>query len=904
MENISSDHPRPASAIDAKNIKVPSAQNSNIVTVVRDVKNPLGKHFKRNADGTFSKSSTVTVSCGLAVMHRIDTHDELASLLKDVGDDPHAAIINAAFAGIEVGEQFVILSERQIEKRLGIPRSDRERQKGVHDIMLDGKSYKAVGRFKENIRTSCWNIIDRDIDQYTPAEFANLSYAEWLQAMGKIMPGLERVSHVRTASTSSRVLLDGQPVGAGNGHVWIKVADPHDIERARTASIVQAANLGMTWQKPRHSRTEPGKIVGKSLTTICDPSVWTPGRLIFIGKPVADEGLTVAPPSVVVHHGENDTLDTAAIVLPDADAVRRITREAGIEMDVQTGGNGLRITAQDLTLDTEIDTEDHGRMTVRQIIEKGITGKIRCQTPFRDSNSFAAFVSLGADGTPFIHDVGTGITHWLNEYEADDLLTRSGDCGEAHESVAAQALAVITQNDAADYQGIGAEITHEPGEPIPENDTKATTSVEPARNNSVPVHHLDDAEPLGTSKFPNQGTGHSGEKLPATIPNLRYMLSAYGISVRYNVISKKLEIIIPGFSGCPDNADNSALAQIISLATLNNIPTGQILYYLCAIADRNQYSPVTDWINCKPWVGTDRLQALYDTLVAREDFPKTLKEVLLYRWLLSTIAAALKSGGFRARGVLTLQGPQSIGKTAWISALVPDPMLRDAVIKLDHHLDAGSKDSIITAICHWIVEIGELDSSFKKDIARLKGVITSDRDKVRRPYARVDSEYPRRTVFCATVNDPNFLVDDTGNTRWWIIPVTSINYEHGIDMQQVFAQLAVDFHKGERWWLTEQEEQRLEEQNKDHRRVSVIREHILDGVDPSIPPEKRKAMTAAQVLKTLGFERPTNTQAKECAAVLRELYGEPKRIRGQSKWRVPLREWSSNSVAYDEDDLH
>jgi putative DNA primase/helicase len=269
------------------------------------------------------------------------------------------------------------------------------------------------------------------------------------------------------------------------------------------------------------------------------------------------------------------------------------------------------------------------------------------------------------------------------------------------------------------------------------------------------------------------------------------------------------------------------------------------------------------------------------------------------------VAAALKSGGFRARGVLTLQGPQSIGKTAWISALVPDSLLRDSVIKLDHHLDAGNKDSQITAICHWIVEVGELDSSFRKDIARLKGFITSDRDKVRRPYGRTDSAYQRRTVFCATVNDPNFLVDDSGNTRWWTIPVTSINYDHGIDMQQVFAQLAVDFDKGERWWLTEQEEQWLEEQNKDHRRVSVIRELVLGGVDSSIPPDKRKAMTATQVLKELGIERPSNAQAKECASVLRELYGESKRIQGQNKWRVPLRAWSpAQPQNVDDDDQY
>ena len=143
------------------------------------------------------------------------------------------------------------------------------------------------------------------------------------------------------------------------------------------------------------------------------------------------------------------------------------------------------------------------------------------------------------------------------------------------------------------------------------------------------------------------------------------------------------------------------------------------------------------------------------------------------------LAAALKPRGFRGRGVLTFQGPQGIGKTSWVASLVPDPVLRDMVIKLDHHLDPNNKDSILGAISHWIVEIGELDSSFKKDVARLKGVLTSDSDKVRRPYARTESEYPRRTVFFATVNDNNFLVDSTGNTRWWTIPLASIKYQHG-----------------------------------------------------------------------------------------------------------------------------
>ncbi len=280
----------------------------------------------------------------------------------------------------------------------------------------------------------------------------------------------------------------------------------------------------------------------------------------------------------------------------------------------------------------------------------------------------------------------------------------------------------------------------------------------------------------------------------------------------------------------------------------------------------------------------------------------------MQRWLISAVAAALMPTGFKARGVLTLQGPQSIGKTSWIHALVPDPILREAVIKLDHHLDASSKDSILTAVSHWIAEIGELDSSFKKDVARLKGFLTNDRDKLRRPYGRVDSEYARRTVFCASVNDQAFLVDATGNTRWWTIPVEKINYNHGIDMQQLFAQMAVDFKNGERWWLDSAEEGCLERYNKSHRAISAIADRVLDALDMSKGTDaKLPAMTPTNLLIRLGIKSPSNPQAKECAAVLREYLGDSKRINGRDVWRIPFRNIDYTTVptttapTYDDD---
>jgi putative DNA primase/helicase len=404
------------------------------------------------------------------------------------------------------------------------------------------------------------------------------------------------------------------------------------------------------------------------------------------------------------------------------------------------------------------------------------------------------------------------------------------------------------------------------------------------RHSPISLDHERDGkaiQAISIEKFPSKSC--SGGAIPATIENVAYLLSYYGILVQYNVITKKLIVHIPKLISTVDNADNVAMTHIISLANLNQISVGQVADFVLAIADRHQVNPVADWINSKLWDGVDRLPEFYNTLETEVHFPKKLKETLMFRWALSSVAAAVKPSGFKCRRILTLQGAQSMGKTSWVSSLVPDAILCEQVVKVDHAIDPSDKDSKLTALSQWIVETGELESSFKKDIDRLKGFITADMDKIRRPYARANSEYPRKTVFVATVNGTNFLVDPTGNTRFWTLPLVGLNYNHGIDMQQVFEQLAADYDKGEQWWLTREEEIELEKHNNaNHRSVSVVRELIINEFDEL--GTTSKTITATELLIDIGIQNPSNSQAKECAAVLRELLGASKRIRGSNKW--------------------
>lgn len=395
-------------------------------------------------------------------------------------------------------------------------------------------------------------------------------------------------------------------------------------------------------------------------------------------------------------------------------------------------------------------------------------------------------------------------------------------------------------------------------------------------------YHLDKAEPLPISDFPNKPQlGQRG--VPTTIANAAHVLRQYGVTVQYDVIAKRLRLDVPGVQLSAES-NEAAMVEVVSLCVLNGLQIGPLREYIAAIGERNRVNPAADWIKSKPWDGADHFTALLQAITPAPGYPEDLLRLLLRRWLISVVAAALSENGFRSRGVLTLQGPQGIGKTAFLARLLPA-----SLVKIDHHLDPSNKDSLLGAVATLVTEIGELDSSMRKDVARLKGFLTAPYDRVRRPYGRDEVNYPRRTVFAATVNDRSFLQDNTGNSRWWTVEVTALDHHHTVDTQQVFAQLAEAFFAGERWWLSEEEEQLLDAQNRSYLAASVVRDRLeafLSWQEGRNTEDRQ--MTATEVLEMIGFKNPGNAQVREAVPIFSERFGPRKKVRGKEGWKVPF----------------
>lgn len=388
-----------------------------------------------------------------------------------------------------------------------------------------------------------------------------------------------------------------------------------------------------------------------------------------------------------------------------------------------------------------------------------------------------------------------------------------------------------------------------------------------------------DNRPIEFDKYSPFPEVNGNGKPIATIENLEELLHRMGAIARYNVIKKDHEILIPGKAYSRDNSANATVAQVFSHCNRVGMPTGQVEQYLIEIADSNQYNPVLTWVNSMPWDGVKRWDEFCKTVTPKQVKPlpdgTPLHIALIKRWMVSAIAAASSSDGISAQGMLVFQGEQNLGKTNWFKSLAPAELdvLQDGL-----QLRVDDKDSVKKAISFWLVEIGEIDATFRKsDIAALKSFITSNNDIMRLPYARKNSDFIRRTVFFGSVNPREFLHDETGNRRYWTIECESVNYEHGFDMQQVWAEIYHWYkvnpnHASGRpsYTLTDDEFNALNESNEEFQVIDPIEERILARLDWGSPQSKWRYATTTEILIEIGIDKPTKSDVTKAGSCIRK----------------------------------
>ncbi len=380
-----------------------------------------------------------------------------------------------------------------------------------------------------------------------------------------------------------------------------------------------------------------------------------------------------------------------------------------------------------------------------------------------------------------------------------------------------------------------------------------------------------------------------------TALNLSELCRRTGVVVRYNAIRKDVEVLVPGLSTTIDNDKQVSSNELRDAAKRARMPVADLDANLVSLAEGNLYNPVATWIGSKPWDGKSRIQGFFDTVTVKTDTAlpdgRSLKEVLMRKWLISAVAAAYEYDGVVARGVLTFVSKQNLGKTRWAKQLAPREL---RVIADGEVLNPADKDSVKKVVSKWIVELGEVDATFRKsDIAALKAFISRDYDELRLPYARTESRFARRTVFFASVNDEQFLHDPTGNTRWWTLHAVALGEPSKLDMQQVWAEVKSLYDAGEPWHLDGAELDALNGHNREHESINPVHEMIDREFDWDAPRTLwTYPMRATEVALAARIDKPTQKQVNEAAAYVVQHYSVDTKKIGKDRnkvWLMPAR---------------
>ena len=132
----------------------------------------------------------------------------------------------------------------------------------------------------------------------------------------------------------------------------------------------------------------------------------------------------------------------------------------------------------------------------------------------------------------------------------------------------------------------------------------------------------------------------------------------------------------------------------------------------------------------------------------------------------------------------------------------------------------------------WIEEWGEVERVFsKRQAGEIKAFLSRSTDTYREPYGRSAREYKRHSIIVATVNQAQFLVDSTGNRRYWIVPtpIPAIDLEMlRKERNGIWAAAVAAYKAGEPWWLTKEEADLSENNNEKFQIVDEWESAIAD----------------------------------------------------------------------------
>lgn len=292
------------------------------------------------------------------------------------------------------------------------------------------------------------------------------------------------------------------------------------------------------------------------------------------------------------------------------------------------------------------------------------------------------------------------------------------------------------------------------------------------------------------------------------------------------------------------------------------------------VATRHQYHPVREYLRHITWDGEARLNTwLIRSVVAEPDKLGKRERRYLERvgaWFLLGMVARAMHPGCKFDYMPILEGAQGMRKSTVLNVLAGDWFADTGFV-------LGDKDSLQMLQGRWLYEISELDAMARAEVTKIKAFVASKSDWYRASFDKRPREYPRQLVFAGTTNEHQYLVDGTGNRRFWPVNVTRIIDTEWVAQvrDQLFAEAWVRLQQGERYFPTQREELELFLPQQRARMVeSPIEIRILDYLVNDVEAAAAPEVQIVKLLAAIGIDitklGPGRFHEKQAGTALRK----------------------------------